>query len=136
MHTTPICYLAGPYTSSSEAVRTIREHALTMAAARLMDEGRVVFSPVTHGHQISYHLSTPDDHDFWMRQCLPLLHAAQELIVLPLAGWQASKGLQAELAFFTEQKRPISVIQWTDFPYYLDPIGDACGHHSNWKVIK
>jgi len=136
MHTAPIHYLAGPYTSSSSTVRNMREHGLTIAAARLMDEGKTVFSPITHGHQISYHLSTPDDHQFWMRQCLPLLHAAQELVVLPTAAWRESLGLRKELAFFAEQKRPISFIQWADFPYYLDTLDEDAIAQNNWKLHK
>jgi hypothetical protein len=49
-----------------------------------MNEGHVVFSPISHSHHIADHL--PDgvktDSDWWMRQDLPLVEWADELHVV------------------------------------------------------
>ena len=94
----PIIYLAAPYSDPSPEVRSARVELASRAAAYLMEQGFVVFSPITHGHYVADHL--PDacrlDHEFWMKQCLPFLDRSHGLIVLPLPGWESSRGVQAE----------------------------------------
>ena len=99
-----IIYLGAPYSHPDQMVRIRRYMAATRAAARLMEEGNVVFSPLTHSHPIAMRL--PDyllmDHKFWMKQDLYWLRFCDRLVVLTLDGWQESKGLAREIAFSKE----------------------------------
>ena len=49
-------YLACPYTHPDEVTRNTRVELASIIAAKLMCEGHVVFSPITHGHYVADHL--------------------------------------------------------------------------------
>lgn len=90
-------YLAGPYTHHNPEIREQRFADLTCAAHRLMIEGHVVFSPVTHGHTIAERHDTPIDFEWWEDQSLGMLRHASKMIVVMLHGWQESRGVAAEI---------------------------------------
>lgn len=107
-----IIYLGAPYTHASERVRRERVELASLAAARLMMLGNVVFSPITHGHHVADHLPRPtrESHRFWMDQCKPFMESCSQLVILPLDGWRASKGLQEEILYFHLHRKPIRFI--------------------------
>ena len=91
-------YLACPYSHKSKAVRIQRVINADEKAAELMEEGYLVFSPLSHSHPISEHCDVdPQDHNFWLRQDLWVLEICDEVHVLCLKGWESSKGIQREL---------------------------------------
>ena len=94
-------YLACPYTAPDEETRNFRQRAASRIAASLMQTGVVVFSPITHGHQVAEFLPEAllHSHDFWMVQCLPILKHCNVLVILPLPGWRDSQGLKEELRY-------------------------------------
>ena len=109
-----LIYLACPYTSPDETTRRDRVEAASWFAADLMAKHDfAVFSPITHGHQVYDHLPPKlgQDHSYWMRQCLPMLRRCDELILIPLPGWQASRGVEIELDFAASAHIPIGFIQ-------------------------
>ena len=92
-------YLACPYSDPDPSVRDSRVLAADMAAASLMEQGHIVFSPLSHSHPISRFCKVdPTDHDFWLRQDLAWLRHCDELLVLTLDGWEGSKGIKTEIA--------------------------------------
>jgi hypothetical protein len=92
-----IVYLASPYTHKDAAVREWRAVAACKAAAALMRQGLVVFSPVAHSHHVAkFGGVAPCDLDFWMHQDLPMVGKCSAIIVLDLPGWQDSKGVNRE----------------------------------------
>ena len=95
-----ITYLATCYTHADRVVRERRYHIVNEVAARLMIAGRVVFSPITHGHAMCDTASTvlPLEWDFWQQQCDPFLSVMHELIVLTQDGWTQSVGVAYEIA--------------------------------------
>lgn len=107
-----IIYLAAPYTHASPRIRAERVELASLAAARLMQLGHVVFSPITHGHHVADHLPSKlaVQHRFWMDQCEPFMRACSTLIVLPLEGWRTSKGVHEELLHFHIARKPIRFI--------------------------
>lgn len=107
-----IVYLAAPYTHQSARVKAERVELASLAAARLMQLGHVVYSPITHGHRVADHLplTTAGQHRFWMAQCEPFMRACSRLVVLPLDGWRMSKGVQEELLHFHIARKPIDFI--------------------------
>lgn len=95
-----LTYLGSPYSHEDPVVRTFRVNRATEVAALVALSGEAVFSPITHGHRMAEFLPTSAlmDHEFWMKQCLPILRVCDQLLVLPLRGWRTSRGLQQEMA--------------------------------------
>ena len=93
-------YLACPYSAPEFSLRELRARIASRVAAFFMSRGHVVFSPITHGHEIAEFLppALAYDHDFWMAQCLPMLESCDVLVVVPLADWEHSRGVAAERA--------------------------------------
>lgn len=98
-------YLGSPY-SKYEAGHDAAARVVADAAARLMHRGLAIYSPIAHGHAIAAH-GLPLDWAFWKSQCQPLIDGAAGLIVLTMAGWQESVGLQYEIEEFVRTGRPI-----------------------------
>jgi hypothetical protein len=89
-------YLASPYSHPDPAIREQRFQAACAAAAALIREGHVVFSPVVHGHPLAQR-GLPGDWSFWERHARWHLERCDEVVVLMLDGWEQSVGVQAEL---------------------------------------
>lgn len=107
-------YLAGPYMAESEGLTRRRERMFRRVAARLMNAGLVVLSPVVHSHHIARTERVPsEDHDFWMHQDLPWLECADHLFILDMDGVHYSKGTRREFEYAREQGVPVS---------YLNPL--------------
>lgn len=108
-------YLAIPYTFNPALSHTIANKV----ASALMQEGHVVFSPISHGHHIADHL--PDlvrtDSDWWMTQDLPFVEWADEVHVVCIgkegeALINKSKGCLKELEHARLHKKPIQLISY------------------------
>jgi len=98
-------YLGSPY-SKYEAGHDAAARVVADAAAALMRRGLVIYSPIAHGHAVAAH-GLPLTWNFWKRQCQPLIDGAAGLIVLTMAGWQESVGLQYEIEEFVRAGKPI-----------------------------
>jgi len=107
-----ILYLASPYSHHDPEVVRERFVASCKAAARLMREGHVVFSPIAHTHNIADYL--PDnaryDFEFWMLQDIPVLLRCNELRVLPLEGWRESRGVTREIEIARHAGIPVQIL--------------------------
>ncbi|MHB0978414.1 MAG: DUF1937 family protein [Minisyncoccota bacterium] len=109
-------YLASPYSHSMPAVRELRFHQANAAAAWLMRQGHVVFSPISHSHPIAAYLPEKQllDHKFWMAQDLGILTLASSLFVLMTPGWDKSKGMAAELLHAKKHNIQIEYLKLED----------------------
>jgi len=104
-------YVACPYSHPDQAVREERVLAADKYAAKLMERGHIVFSPLSHSHPISKHCKVdPTDHDFWLRQDLAWLKACHRMHVLCLDGWQESKGVKEEIEEALKRKIPVFLV--------------------------
>ena len=92
-----LVYLASPYTSEFESVKEMRFEQACEAAARLMNSGYHVFSPIAHCHPIAKAGLLPTDWPFWMDYDKRMIDACDKLVVLCIDGWQESQGVQAEI---------------------------------------
>lgn len=113
-----LIYLACPYTHPDRNIRRLRSVAATTAAARLAALGHAVFSPITHGHPIVaaadlLGLKVGHDWEAWQRLDEPMIWAADKVMVLKLAGWRESVGVQAEIALAESLGKPVE---------YLEPV--------------
>ena len=102
-------YLASPYSHPDAAVRQQRFEAACRAAAELIRQGYVVFSPIAHSHGIAQH-GLPLDWGYWERHDRRLLAACDELWVLSLDGWHESRGVQAEIAIARAAGKPVRFV--------------------------
>ena len=110
-------YLAIPYSWNPKRSFDIANKV----AARLMSEGHVVFSPVSHSHPIADYL--PGDlrtnSAWWMTQDLPLIDWADEVHIVCIGDLghlliEASKGVRAEWAHAEKTNKPIKIIEYYD----------------------
>lgn len=116
-----LIYLAAPYTSSSQQTQIDRVERASRVAASLMEDGLVVYSPITHGHHIQPHFTQPHSHDWWMEQCLPILRRCDALLVLTIPGWQQSKGVGEEILAARGSRLPVYYITEGSPVHFLLP---------------
>ena len=90
--------------------------------AKLMSEGHVVFSPISHSHPVAAYL--PDnlrtDSNWWMNMDLPFVEWADEIHVVCIGDLGSvliaeSKGVQMELAHAKLHNKEIKI-----YDYYHD----------------
>jgi hypothetical protein len=106
-----LIYLATPYTLLRNRAAAAKEAARLTGCLAL--QGYSIFSPIAHSHAIAQLGNIdPLDHAFWLKFNQPFLVAAMALVVAHMDGWQESKGIAHEIAFFKECGKPI---------YDLDP---------------
>lgn len=112
-------YLASPYSvhnpvSNHQAItlRARRYKHVCLLAGRLMKEGHAIFCPIAHSHPIETigMQGAINDFDFWMKQDLPVLRRASELLVYKLDGWEHSRGVAEEIRVANEEGIPIRYI--------------------------
>jgi len=102
-----ITYLASPYSHPSAVVREQRFQAACRAAAALMQQGRVVYSPIAHTHPIAVLCDLPKGWEYWRQYDEAFLAASSEVVVLMLDGWQESAGVQAEIEIAERDGKPV-----------------------------
>lgn len=107
-------YLASPYTDKDPLVMKWRFEKACVAAARLMERGEVVFSPIAHSHPIAQHMKPGMDvaGDFWQAQDAPYVEACSRIVVLKLPGWEKSNGVTHEIARFKERGISTEYMDW------------------------
>ena len=99
-------YLASPYSHPDHAIREQRYRAACRATAALMRSGHIVYAPVVHGHSL-VHYGLPTDWSFWQPSARAFIERCDELVILPLEGWESSEGMRAEIAIAAELNKPV-----------------------------
>jgi hypothetical protein len=111
-----LIYLACPYSYKDAdpakvmAVKEERFQAVNKASAKLMAEGKYIFSPISHTHPIALAGSLPGDWQFWEGYDRCILSSCCKIIVLRLPGWETSTGVQAEIKIGQELGIPVEYI--------------------------
>jgi len=75
----------------------------------------LVFSPVSHSHPVCEAVVDDETGEsqswgYWERFDRAILAICHKLYVLPLAGWQESVGVQAEIAIAEEMGIPVEIL--------------------------
>lgn len=109
-------YLACPYSHEDPAVREYRFEKATVAAVKLMQQGVVIFSPITHSHPMAVRHKLPGDWGFWQKFDTIFIQASSGLYVLMLPGWYESSGVQAEIDIAYHNNKPITYL----FSHFAD----------------
>lgn len=89
-------YLSSPYSSESEQIKEERLKAINQSAVKLIKEGYIVYSPITHSVPLAK-LGLPEDWDYWEKIDREFIEWADAVCVLMLEGWEKSKGVRAEI---------------------------------------
>lgn len=111
----PLWYVATPYSKHKLGLYAAWQDACTVTA-RLIDAGVAAHSPIAHTHPIATLGGLdPLDHDIWIPVDMPIMHAADGLIVAMLDGWEDSNGVAVEIDTFKTAGKPI---------VYWHPSGD------------
>jgi len=102
-----LAYLAAPYSGMEE----FSFRMSCAVAARLLDDGELIFSPIVHSHPLeAYLIDHKNDHDFWIEFDTHLMERCQVLYVLAIDGWEKSKGVRFEMEWFLAKKLPIFLL--------------------------
>lgn len=101
-------YLATPYSKWLNGLEDANIVAQKLAA-RLIEAEVPIFSPIAHTHGISTYVTEIDkrDFDFWLGVDKPLVDMACGLLIADLKGWQESRGVNLEINWFAEAKKPV-----------------------------
>lgn len=111
-------YLATPYSHDDPFVRLARFYEVNRIAARLMEQGYTVFSPISHSHPIEQNLDADKQGwEFWAGQDIPMLEACDRLMVLMLDGWRESTGVTGEIEHARSIGMPIEYVDAKQFSH-------------------
>ncbi len=103
-----IIYLAGPYTDPDPSVRAARAHDATVASARMIERGYIVYSPLTMTHPIDVQMSADGEtqgSDYWVAFDEAFMEHCAAIVVLMTSGWDRSRGVAREVAYFEQRGR-------------------------------
>lgn len=102
-----LVYLATPYSKYKAGIHMAFVDA-SIFAARLLQSGVNVYSPIAHTHPLAiYGNIDPLDHNVWLPFDKSMMEASEALVVAEMQGWQESKGIQHEIEFFERAGKPI-----------------------------
>jgi hypothetical protein len=114
-------YVGTPYSRYEAGLQSAYEDACRQTA-RLMRERVPVYCPIAHSHGIAIHGGLdPVNGIFWSNANYPLMLPAVGLLVVEMAGWRDSEGLELEIQYFKDLHRPvISIVPgWQSLPVKL-----------------
>lgn len=104
-------YLAVPYSSESKAVMIERFEAVTLKTGELMNDGHIVYSPITACHPVAERCELPGSWDYWKELDYTFIKWADEVWIYTLDGWKESKGVTAEIEIAKLLNKPIKYIE-------------------------
>lgn len=100
-------YLATPYSKYPGGLDLAHKHACRIVA-RLIKEGRAVYSPIAFTHPVATHGDLdPLDHDLWLEFDEAMMERCDECWVALMPGWEDSKGVQHEIKWFGLRDKPV-----------------------------
>lgn len=106
-----ITYIATPYTHKSKAVMQARYEQVNAYTAHLMQQGIIVFSPISHTHQIAVAHGLPVAYKFWQQHCETFIRASGAMHILAQDGWTCSVGVAEEMRLAKTKGIPIKIIK-------------------------
>ena len=100
-------YLAQPYSDPDETVKQMRFEAAMLAAAKIFNKGKFLYSPILHCHPVALAHNLPGDFLFWGNYNMWMIERSDEVWVLQLEGWGRSTGVKAEIEYATRKGIPV-----------------------------
>jgi hypothetical protein len=112
-------YCASPYSRYPGGIQRAYED-VSREAALLIKAGLRVYCPIAMTHSLALEGGIdPFAHELWMACDRPMMHAAKGLIVVMLEGWEDSRGVKEEIAYFRSAKKPIHYMTPGEVPQAL-----------------
>ncbi len=96
-------YLAIPYSGMEQESFVLANHI----AAKLMREGHIVYSPISHAHPIAMQEHLPTGWEYWAKTDKEFIRWCDKVCLIRKAGWRKSKGVQAELQLASTLKKDV-----------------------------
>lgn len=106
-----IIYLAIPYSHKSDEIRKHRERLVNKITIDKMNNGEIVYSPISYGISLSNEYDLPTDWSYWEKFCKSYISVCDELHVIMADGWENSKGVQNEIKFAKKLGKTIKYIE-------------------------
>ena len=103
-----LVYIASPYAHPSPEVREARLEAVRHVCGRMVNEGKIVMSPLVYLGELAYRGIHPPQG--WYAFDLQLLARCDELLILQLPGWEDSKGVLVEIAGAQTKGMPVHLM--------------------------
>ena len=114
-----LIYLASNYTKHPHGINEAYKD-VSIEAARLVEAGFVVFSPIAHSHPVAvFGGLDPRNHELWMRQCRVMLPRVDCLVALKFLGWETSVGMAEEIKLMQEMGKPVFFMEPGTIPKEL-----------------
>ena len=111
-----IVYLACPYTDSDPKVRERRFQCASLAAAHLVEQNLIVYSPITMTHPIDQILAAEEQtlgSEFWVNFDEAFMAVCSRMIILKVDGWDRSSGIRRETQWFEDHRQSIEYLEWS-----------------------
>jgi len=103
-------YLAIPYSDDDNDVMDFRAELSDIVCADLMNQGRLVYAPISACHHIAKKYGLPRDWKFWKYMDEEFVRICKKMSIITLDGWEVSTGVQAEIALAEKDGIPIEYI--------------------------
>ena len=103
-------YLAIPYSDPDPKVMDYRAEISDIVCADLMNQGRVIFAPISSCHHIAKKYTLPRDWEFWKNIDEQFVRSSKKLLVVALEGWEKSTGVTAERKIAEDAGIPMELI--------------------------
>lgn len=115
-------YLGHPYEHKSERVMAERAEIADFVFSELTKERRIIYAPISSCHHVAVKYGMPRDWEFWKRFDIDFVKACGRLLVLPLKGWDKSKGVAAEMQLARDNGLEI---EFLNLDYYMTKFGQV-----------
>jgi hypothetical protein len=104
-------YLGVPYSDPDPAVKQKRFEQVTDKTGELMQQGHIVYSPITACHPVAVRCDLPGSWEYWGALDRTFIDWCEEVWILKLDGWEDSTGLKAEVEIAREMGKPVRYIE-------------------------
>lgn len=95
-------YLASPYSDADPLIVKTRFLIAEEVTAGLITQGKFIYSPIVHCHELALKYSLPGDFVFWRRYNIDMLRRADCMYILDIPGWDTSSGVKHEMMVAAE----------------------------------
>jgi nucleoside 2-deoxyribosyltransferase len=122
-----LIYLASPYSAPTKEQMLQRTKDVQVATAKLIEQGHLIFSPIVHTQPIEDIVSfspvnTEGEMSGWMKYDFAMIDKCDEVWVLKIDGWEASRGVAAEIQYARHTRKLVRSVLWPSLTVALEEI--------------
>jgi len=108
-------YLASPYSHPDKEIERQRFEDVAHVTAKILAQGRNVFSPIVYGHTLSRYGMADTSAAAWLHWNRHMFNACTKFNVLALEGWDNSLGCTIELKWASDKNMLVEVLNPKDY---------------------